>query len=899
MLTCPRCDKELPGEFPYCPFCGAALDDPAAGAAEERKVVSVLFCDLVGFTSASESTDPEDVRRWLVPYQDLLRETMLAFGGTVEKFAGDAIMAVFGAPTAHEDDAERAVRAGLRVLERLADAEVADVLHVRIGISTGEAVVALSARPEAGESFVTGDVVNTAARLQTAAPVDAVVVTDRTYQTTKNVFDYEPLEPVLAKGKAEPVVAWRAGAPHARMGADVIRSLTTPLVGRTRDLTLLLTAFEKAVAERSVQLLTLIGEPGIGKSRLVAELLADIDRRPGLVTWRQARCLPYGEGPFWALSEIVKAHAGIYDDDDADKATAKLDAVLPDREDRTWLRARLLPLLGLGSGVAASRDESFTAWRLFIEALAESGPTVVVLEDLHWADDALLDFIEHLTQWSSELPLLVVATTRPELLEQHPNWTGGMRNALSIGLSRLSDAETDQLLSTMLTDLVVEPSTRAAVLERAEGNPLYAEEFARMLRDRAAGAASVADSHEPGAPIEPPVGIAALVAARLDALPQEHKALLADAAVVGKVFWAEAVASMGGRDPVDVERALHDLGRKELVRVVRQPSMAGQREYVFWHVLVRDVAYSQLPRVGRAERHVAAADWIEGQVEHRIADTADILTHHLGTALDLLQATGDVRGVAELTPRVRRYALLAAETAMNLDAAQTTTLLDRALALTPQHDPQHASVLLTWARAALQAGREDACVEACHAAEAAFEAHGDVEGQARALALAGLALTDMDAALAASARAVALVRPLGPSPVLVEALASQAVVANVASRPTTAVSAADEALETARDGGLPPPYRALGARALARVASGDAAGLDDSRLALRSLLDAGAGREAAVVWLNYTIGLREVEGPVAALAELAEAHVVQRAPRDHPARPGAAQLRAPVEDRDR
>ena len=316
---------------------------------------------------------------------------------------------------------------------------------------------------------------------------------------------------------------------------------------------------------------------------------------------------------------------------------------------------------------------------------------------------------------------------------------------------------------------------------------------------------------------------------------------------------------------------MRDLGSKELVRLVRQPSMAGQHEYVFWHVLVRDVAYSQIPRAGRAERHVAAADWIESQVGHRIADMADILTHHLGTALDLRQATGDLGGVAELTPRVRRFALLAAEKAINLDTAQATTLLDRALALTPETDRQRPAVLLTWARAALQAGREDDCVRACRSAAAGFEEHGDVAGRANALAMVGLAVSDMDEALAVTSEAVDLVRPLGQGPELVEALTGQAVVAIVASRAAAVITAADEALEMASARGLPTPYRALAARAIARVSRGDAAGIEDSRTALRAVLDSGAGRDAAVMWVNHSILLREVEGPAAALTEVAEA----------------------------
>ncbi len=304
-------------------------------AAEERKVVSVLFCDLVGFTAAAEAADPEDVRRWLTPYHRTLKATVERFGGTVEKFAGDAILAVFGAPLSREDDAERAVRAGLAILAELASGS----LEVRIGVETGEALVDLSARPELGEPFVTGLVVNTAARLQTSALVGAVVVGAATYAATSRVFDYQPLEPVVAKGLSRPLGRWQAGKPRARVGADVIRDLSTPLIGRQRDLMLLRTAFDKAVAERSPQFVTLLGEPGIGKSRLVAELGAELDKHEELVVWREGRCLPYGEGPFWPIAEIIKTQAGILDSDPPEQAAAKLESILPAGADQAWLRS--------------------------------------------------------------------------------------------------------------------------------------------------------------------------------------------------------------------------------------------------------------------------------------------------------------------------------------------------------------------------------------------------------------------------------------------------------------------------------------------------------------------------------------------------------------------------------
>src|SRR6476619_196060 len=333
MPACPKCGEENPERARFCWSCGAAIGEAPRSAAEERKVVSVLFVDLVGFTAASEAADPEDVRARLRPYHARLREEIEAYGGTVEKFVGDAVMAVFGAPVTHEDDAERAVRAGLRLLEAIEELNEADPtlgLQVRIGINTGEAVVALGARPEQGEGIVTGDVVNTASRLQGAAPVNGIACAEQTYRQTERVFDYEELEPVTVKGKQERVARIRPLRPRARFGSDVTRTHTTDLVGRELEKALLVGTFERSAQQRSCQLVTIVGEPGVGKSRRATELFQYIDEHPDLVTWRQGRCLPYGEGiAFWALGEIVKADCGILESDSPDEAESKLERAVP------------------------------------------------------------------------------------------------------------------------------------------------------------------------------------------------------------------------------------------------------------------------------------------------------------------------------------------------------------------------------------------------------------------------------------------------------------------------------------------------------------------------------------------------------------------------------------------
>src|SRR3954451_23920013 len=521
--------------------CGAPLTGEQPAAREERKVVTVFFADLVGFTGRAEQLDPEDVRAMLSPYYGRLRSEIERFGGNVEKFIGDAVMAVFGAPLAHEDDPERAVRAALAVREavrELNDADPALDLHVRIAVNTGEAVVALDARVSEGEGMVAGDVVNTAARLQTAAPVDGILVGEMTYRATERAIEYAESAPVEAKGKSEPIPVWEALEARARFGVDVAQRGGATLVGRREELDLLLDTLSRAERERVPQLLTLVGVPGIGKSRLVWEFAEAVDADPELVVfWRQGRSLPYGEGvAFWALGEMVKAQAAILETDSAEIAEAKLGETvpefIPDETTAGWLSSHLRPLVGLaeeGEAGGDRRDEAFSAWRRFFEALAERRPLVLVFEDLHWADDNLLDFVDYLVDWATDSPLLVIGTARPELLERRPGWGGGKPNATTMSLSPLSEEDTARLISSLLEETVMPAEKQALLLSRAGGNPLYAEEYARMVAER-----GMALTDE--APL--PETVQGIVAARLDALSAEEKTLIQDAAVIGKVFWS-------------------------------------------------------------------------------------------------------------------------------------------------------------------------------------------------------------------------------------------------------------------------------------------------------------------------------------------------------------------------
>ena len=636
MTACPNCGEENRAGARFCDACGTSLLADVPEARQERKVVSVLFADLVGFTSEAEQLDPEDVRAILSSYHERVRFELERYGGTVEKFIGDAVMAIFGAPTAREDDPERAVRAALAVREALAELNEADgprELHVRIGITTGETLVRLDARPEEGEGMAAGDVVNTAARLQSAAPTDGILVDETTYRATERSIEYRDADPVVAKGKAAPVSAYEALEARARYGVDVRQIGRTPLVGRERELEALTAALARARTEREPQLVTVVGVPGIGKSRLVYELFRGIQAEPDLTTWRQGRSLPYGEGvSYWALAEIVKAQAGILDTDDEGEVGAKLgqavgDVVAEPRE-AEWVERHLRPLVGLGAESelgADRRGEAFSAWRRFLEAMAELRPLVLVFEDLHFADDGLLDFVDYLVEWATGVPLLAIGTARPELLARRAGWGGGKANALTLSLSSLSDTDTARLVHALLDQAVLPADLQQRLLERAEGNPLYAEEFARL----------VAEGRQPE---ELPETVQGIVAARLDALAPEEKQALQDASVLGKVFWLGAVAHISNVEPWALEERLHGLERKEFVRRERRPSVAGETEYAFRHLLVRDVAYGQIPRAERAERHRLAAEWIEAL--GRPEDHAEMVAHHYLAALELSRAAG-------------------------------------------------------------------------------------------------------------------------------------------------------------------------------------------------------------------------------------------------------------------
>jgi class 3 adenylate cyclase/S1-C subfamily serine protease len=668
VIACPLCGHEASDDIATCPHCGAPLTP--ARRAEERRVVTTLFCDLVGFTALSERNDPEVVDALLRRYYSVTRRVVESYGGTVEKFIGDAVVAVFGVPTLHEDDPERAVRAGLRLVDEI-DALPGiggQPVEVRVGVNTGEALVRLDVDPASGEGFLTGDAVNVAARLQSAAPPMAVAVGDATHAATENVFAFDACHPVALKGKSQALQVWIATAPLARTGAE-LRSFTSSFVGREAELGRLEELLHRATETDRAALALIVGEPGIGKSRLLAEFARRLDDDSTVVTWRQGRCLPFGSNvTFWALSEIVRGYAGILESDGVARTEARLGAVLPEGPSRDPLRARLRPLLGL-EAEEASRVENFAAWRAFLEMQAAQGPTVLVIEDLHWADDPMLAFLDDLAQNLGDVPLLLLATARQEVLELGGPGAGFVSVAERVALGPLSGDETGQLILTRLGAKSLPVSLQAALLERSGGNPLFAEELVRLLEDRdllenRGGTVAL----KPGVELPMPDSIGALIAARLDLLAPDRKALLADASVVGRSFWAGAVAAVGGREPAQVLEGLIELVAKELVRPVRGSSIEGETEFLFVHALVGDVAYAQLTRADRAVKHAALARWLEERSRGSTEDMAEILAYHYGTALEMATSCGlDLED--ELMEPTSRYLALAGGRAAPLDAA--------------------------------------------------------------------------------------------------------------------------------------------------------------------------------------------------------------------------------------
>jgi class 3 adenylate cyclase/tetratricopeptide (TPR) repeat protein len=843
--ACPACGAPVAPGLEFCTSCGARLAEP-----EERKVVTVFFADLVDFTSRAGQLDPEDVRQLLAPYYARLRSELERFGGTVEKFIGDAVVALFGAPAAHEDDPERGVRAALAIREAIAELNAVDPgldLHVRIAVTTGEAVVALGARPSEGEGMAAGDVLNRASRLQGAAPVDGVLVDGPTQAATEHAIEYREAQPVEAKGKPEPIPVWEAVSSQKQPDAEALQRSRGPFVGREEEMDALRGALARAKEERSVQLVTLVGEPGIGKSRLLYELWREAAIDPDRLVWQLGRCLPYGAGvTFWALGEMVKGRAEILATDAAEDAEAKLraavEAAMADPAEAAWVEGHLRALVGLGGEEIRGdrRSEAFAAWRRFFEALAARHPLVLAFEDLHWADDGLLDFVDHLVEWASDAPLLVACTARPELLERRPGWSETRENALTLSLSVLTDEETGRLVGGLLEDIVLTDPAQAALLARAGGNPLYAGEYVRMLADRGLV--------EPGNGDLPlPDTVQAIVAARLDVLPPEEKGLLQHASIIGRAFWAGALVAIGDIPRWKVEELLLSLERKGFVRRERVSSVARETQYAFWHLLLRDVAYGQIPRGRRGEKHRLAAEWIESLNPERAEDRAEMLAHHYLSALELARASG--QGTESLAERAGLALREAGDRAAGLNAFPPAVRFYRgALELSPEDDPERPQLLLRYGEALFHAEATGADVLAD--ARDAFLARGDRESAAEAVVLLGeLRWAEGEAeAFAHLEQAAVLLADAPPSPAKAHVLGSLSRFRMIADENDEAVRVGLQALEMADRLGI-AELRAhvLASTGLARARLGDFRGLDD----LRESISAAASLNSLEIVRGY------------------------------------------------
>jgi class 3 adenylate cyclase len=665
MPACLACGQDNPEIARFCLACGASLAEEAPHR-EERRIVSVVFVDLVGFTSRSEQLDPEDVRAILSPYHGTVRDELESFGGVVEKFVGDAVMAVFGAPTAHGDDPERAVRAALAIREAVAalnEEQPQLELRIRGAVNTGEAVVTLSARPALGEAMVAGDVVNTASRLQQHAPVGEIVVGEETYRATRDAIEYEPLEAVTVKGKAAPIQAWRAVAASSAAGARDLSS--SPFVGRDREVGLLDATWERVERERRPHLITVLGAPGVGKSRLSAEFMERIASRGGRVV--RGRCLPYRErSAYGAFAMQVKELAGIYDSDEVEVSTEKLRTLverLVGKEEAEAVAGHIAILLGFETkATTPDRDSLFQSVRVFIEAGARDEATAFVFEDIHWADPALLDLIELLAVRLHDLPVLLLTLARPELLDTRPGWGGGMLAYNALPLEPLGGADAAQLALHLLG-----ADTKAAeVAKAAEGNPLFIEQLAAVLAER---------GEEPNGL---PTTIRGLVAARLDALPAEERDVILDASIAGRIFWRGAIERIA-RDPDSLGAALAALERRDLIRRDAVSRIEGDEQWSFKHVLIRDVAYDLQPRARRREGHRHVAEFIEASTPE-VGEAGAALARHW-------------RGAGELEHAAQHFVAAAEEAERGWAKEYAVTLYKEALEMTPAEDVERVRFL--------------------------------------------------------------------------------------------------------------------------------------------------------------------------------------------------------------
>jgi class 3 adenylate cyclase len=748
--TCPVCGTRAAHDAKFCAECGAQLAAQPAPRSElnvspqaERRLVSVLFADLVGFTSLAEGRDAEETRELLSRYFDTCRRLIELYGGTVEKFIGDAVMAVWGTPIATEDDAERAVRAALDLMAAvtsLGDEVGAAGLRARAGVLTGEAAVTVGA---SGEGMVAGDLVNTASRIQSVAEPGTVYVGEATRRATEQTIVFVEAGSFELKGKEGLTPLWRAlRVVSGARGTLKSTGLEAPFVGREGEFRRIKDLFHTSADEGRAHLVSVTGVAGIGKSRLAWEFYKYFDGLPQLTYWHRGRCLAYGEGvAYWALADMVRMRCRIGEDDEPEAVRAKLRAALEehlsDPDERAFVEPRLAQLLGLAETESPDRQDLFAAWRLFFERLSEVYATVLAFEDMQWADASLLDFVEHLLDWSRNHPIYVITLARPELLERRPTWGAGQRNFTSIYLEPLSEQAMGELLDGLVPGLPAE--AREQILARAEGVPLYAVETVRMLLDRG-DLVQDGPVYRPTREIESldvPETLHALIAARLDGLSPEERRLLQDGAVLGKTFTERGLAALGGVAEHEIGGLLIGLVRKEVLSLQTDPRSPEHGQYGFLQDLVRHVAYETLSRRERRTRHLAAAAFLEQSLgEDEVAEVAEVIAAHYVAAFE---TAPDSEGAGEIRAQACDALTRAGERATALAAsAEAHRYFGRAAELSD--DPRvQASLLDRAGQAALRANDPAAARELLERAHALF---GDADTQGAALVSARLAELD-------------------------------------------------------------------------------------------------------------------------------------------------------------
>jgi len=749
---CPQCGAAAPPRASFCADCGGPLHSetalsftsqrralPAEDAippapVAERRLVSVLFADLVGFTRLSESRDPEEVRELLSRYFDVCRAVVGRHGGVVEKFIGDAVMAVWGAPVANEDDAERAVRSALELVvavQAMGEDVGAPDLRVRAGVLTGEAAVTLGA---SGEGLVAGDLVNTASRIQSVAEPGSVLVGDATRRATDAAVRYEPAGNHEFKGKTEPVALFRALQVVAgRSGSMRVEGLEAPFVGRDRELRTLKDLFHSSADHRTPQLVTVTGIAGVGKSRLSWEFEKYVDGLAAEVLWHRGRCLSYGDGvTYWALADMMRMRVGSVEGEAPDAVAAKLTATVsrfvPDPAERRWIEPRLGRLLGLDDRPTTGQDDQFAAWRLFVERMSDVAPVILLFEDLHWADSSLLDFVDYLLEWSRNHPIFVLALSRPELAERRPTWGTGRRNFSSLYLEPLMPDAMEWLLAGLVPGLP--PPVARTILARAEGIPLYAVETVRMLLDQGL-LEQVGEGYRPTGPIDDlqvPETLHGLIAARLDGLAPSERQLVEDAAVLGKSFTPGALAAVSGTAVEALQEPLRVLVRREVLTVSSDPQSPERGKYEFVQDLLRKVAYETLSRHDRKSKHLVVAGYLEAQHAGDEDDVVELIAAHY---VDALQAVPDAPDAPQTRARAKAMLLRAGDRAAMLAApAESLRYFTQALDLTD--DVVGRSRLEERAgQAAATAGRFAEARAHMDRAIAAYESQGQVHAAAR------------------------------------------------------------------------------------------------------------------------------------------------------------------------